>query len=204
MKLIGMLDSPYVRRTAICMKLLGIAFEHEALSVFRHFDVFSQVNPVVKAPTLVFPDGQVLMDSGLILTYAEAIAAPEKRLLPAGGEALLRVLMLNGLALAACEKTMQIVYEQQLRPVEKQHQPWYERVKGQLDAAYGALEKEVLMRAPSLIEGEINQASVTVAVAWGFSRLMLPEIVLQEDYPGLQAFSENAEKLGVFLDTAMV
>ncbi|MDF7078947.1 glutathione S-transferase N-terminal domain-containing protein, partial [Escherichia coli] len=28
MKLIGMLDSPYVRRTAISLKLLGLPFEH--------------------------------------------------------------------------------------------------------------------------------------------------------------------------------
>ena len=34
MKLIGMLDSPYVRRVAISLRRLGIAFEHEPLSVF--------------------------------------------------------------------------------------------------------------------------------------------------------------------------
>ncbi len=40
MKLIGMLDSPYVRRTAISLKLLGLSFEHASVSVFRHFDRF--------------------------------------------------------------------------------------------------------------------------------------------------------------------
>ena len=37
MVLIGMLDSPYVRRVAICMKVLGIDFEHRPLSVFADF-----------------------------------------------------------------------------------------------------------------------------------------------------------------------
>ena len=32
MKLIGMLDSPYVRRTAISLKLLGLSFEHASVS----------------------------------------------------------------------------------------------------------------------------------------------------------------------------
>ncbi|HEY8908463.1 MAG TPA: glutathione S-transferase N-terminal domain-containing protein, partial [Rhodoferax sp.] len=66
MKLIGMLDSPYVRRTAIGLKLQGISFEHLPLSVFSTFDEFRELNPVVKAPTLIMDDGQVLMDSTLI------------------------------------------------------------------------------------------------------------------------------------------
>lgn len=41
MKLIGMLDSPYVRRVAISLQLLGLRFEHQSLSVFRNFSEFS-------------------------------------------------------------------------------------------------------------------------------------------------------------------
>ena len=74
MQLIGMLDSPYVRRVAVSMKLMGIDFEHQSVSVFRQFDRFREINPVVKAPTLVCDDGTVLMDSTLILDYLEGIA----------------------------------------------------------------------------------------------------------------------------------
>ena len=76
MKLIGMLDSPYVRRVAISLQRLGLPFVHQSLSVFRNFDDFRRINPVVKAPTLVCDDGTVLMDSTLILEYAEALARP--------------------------------------------------------------------------------------------------------------------------------
>ena len=75
MKLIGMLDSPFVRRVAISLRLLGLPFEHAAISVFRGFEAFEQINPVVKAPTLVCGDGSVLMDSTLMLAYAEALPA---------------------------------------------------------------------------------------------------------------------------------
>ena len=75
MQLIGMLDSPYVRRVAISLRLLGLPFEHRAVSVFRHLDAFRSINPVVKAPTLVCDDGEVLMDSTLILEYAQGLAA---------------------------------------------------------------------------------------------------------------------------------
>ena len=67
MQLIGMLDSPYVRRVAISLKLLGLPFEHRSISVFRQFAEFASINPVVKAPTLVCDDGEVLMDSTLML-----------------------------------------------------------------------------------------------------------------------------------------
>ncbi|MBI3144957.1 MAG: glutathione S-transferase [Pseudogulbenkiania sp.] len=201
MQLIGMLDSPYVRRVAISLRLLEIPFEHRPISVFRTFEQFRQINPVVKAPTLVCDDGEVLMDSTLILDYAEALAAPGKSLMPGGRAGRQHALRLIGLALAACEKSVQIVYERQLRPAEKQHQPWLERVEGQLLAAYGELERE-LARAPlAASEGGIDQAGVSTAVAWGFTQMLLPEIVKAADYPVLQAFSRQAEQLPAFVAT---
>ena len=59
MRLIGMLDAPHVRRTAISMRFMGLPCEHE---------------PVLKAPILVLDDGTVLMESGLILDYPERLA----------------------------------------------------------------------------------------------------------------------------------
>lgn len=82
MQLIGMLDSPFVRRVAIALRLLDLPYEHRPLSVFRNFQAFSLFNPMVKAPTLVLDDGTVLMDSSLILDYLECLAGRERSLLP--------------------------------------------------------------------------------------------------------------------------
>ncbi|WP_269934705.1 glutathione S-transferase [Serratia liquefaciens] len=201
MQLIGMLDSPYVRRVAICLKLLEIEFEHRAISVFSGFDRFKAINPVVKAPTLVLADGQILMDSSLILEYAAGIAPSGRALLPNQGAARLNALQLNGLALAACEKTVQIVYEQQLRPLEKQHQPWLDRVQGQLLAAYAELEKQLLQSAVSPFMGS---AEVSVAVAWSFTQLMLPGQISDEQHPTLAAFAAQAEQHPAFISTPQV
>ena len=40
MKLIGMMDSPYVRRVAVSLALYGVEFESLPLSVFSGFDEF--------------------------------------------------------------------------------------------------------------------------------------------------------------------
>jgi glutathione S-transferase len=142
-----MLDSPYVRRVAISLRLLGLRFEHSAISVFSTFAQFQGINPVVKAPLLVCDDGQVLMDSTLIIEYAQALAAPHKSLMPTSLADHLQALRVIGLALAARKKSVQILYERILRPTEKQHEPWPTRVNGQLLAANGALEYE-LKRQP--------------------------------------------------------
>jgi glutathione S-transferase len=200
MKLIGMLDSPYVRRVAISAKCLGIPLEHESVSVFRNFEQFQQINPVVKAPTLVLDDGEVLMDSTLIIDYLEALAAPGRSLISHNPDQRLRSLRLIGLALAACEKSVQLYYERTLRPAEIQYTPWVERVEGQLAAAYSALERE-LEKQPLKTDGSIAQDGITLAVAWSFTNLVVPDQVQAAQFPRISAFTAYAEGLEVFVDT---
>lgn len=199
MQLIGMLDSPYVRRVAVSLRLLGLPFEHRSISVFSTFEQFRQINPVVKAPSLVCDDGEVLMDSTLILDYAQALAASGRSLMPSGLAERQQVLRVIGLALAACEKTVQIVYERTLRPPEKQHQPWMDRVQAQLHAAYAALEAELVRQPLAVSSQTITQAGVTAAVAWQFTHMLLPGQVDVAGHPALQAFSARAEQLPEFL-----
>jgi glutathione S-transferase len=204
MRLIGMLDSPYVRRVAVSLNLMGLAFDHEPVSVFRDFDRFAATNPVVKAPTLVTDDGLVLMDSTLILEHLERLAPAGRSLTPAGLADHARAQRLIGLALAACEKTVQLVYEFDLRPPEKQHQPWIDRVRGQVAAAWGLLEADLASLAGGwLFADRPLQADVTIAVAWRFARFTLPKAAPEADYPALAAFSARAEDLGAFKSTPL-
>ncbi|AZP72463.1 glutathione S-transferase family protein [Pseudomonas poae] len=192
MKLIGMLDSPYVRRVAISLDLYGVDFEHQSLSVFSTFAEFSQINPVVKAPTLVLDDGTVLMDSSLILDYLENLAPADKKLLPQAPAARAHDLQLLGLALAACEKSVQIVYEHNLRPAEKLHAPWLDRISGQLLAAYSLLEKQL---------GDsdaLDQATLTAAVAWSFSQYTVASVVKVDGFPKLKRLTEQLEQHPAF------
>jgi glutathione S-transferase len=203
MRLIGMMDSPYVRRVAISMKLMGIPFSRAPLSVFLQFDAFAEINPVVKAPTLETDDGIVLMDSGLILEYLERTIPAARRLTPEPVAAFVRAQRIMGLALAACEKTVQIVYEFNLRPADKQHQPWIERVRGQLLAAYRLLELELGSGKSWLFGERPLQADVTTAVAWRFTQSVLADTVKAREYSALVAFSARAEALPEFLSSPL-
>jgi glutathione S-transferase len=195
MQLIGMLDSPYVRRVAVSLQALGLPYTHRSLSVFRTYEQFKAINPLVKAPTFVCDDGTMLLDSTLILDYAETLARP-RSLLPAEPAARATALRTVGLALAACEKSVQIVYERQLRPSEKQYEPWMQRVTEQLHAAYRALETEVCAMdgAPRL-----TAATIAAAVSWRFTQEKVPEALEAGAHPRLHALSGWAEAQPEFL-----
>jgi glutathione S-transferase len=198
MQLIGMLDSPYVRRVAISLKVLGLPFVHDQVSVFRHFDKFSAINPVVKAPTFVTDRGVVLMDSGLILEHIAHLAP--RSLMPADRASHEIALRQLGLALAACDKTVSILYERNQRPPEKHHEPWMDRVSGQLLNALRALDKEV---SPDWFTGEeLMQPQITTAVAWYFIQHNFRELIPAGDFPRLSLLSARAEKLSAFQETS--
>lgn len=201
MQLIGMMDSPYVRRVAVSLAVLGIPFEHRSVSVFRHFDEFARVNPVVKAPTLVEDDGTLLIDSSLILDHLDHKVPAARRLMPEDPQARLAALRVVGFALAAMEKTIQIVYERNLRPEERQHEPWVERVQKQMHAAYDVLEPLVAACGSGawLAGDRLMQPDITVAVAWRFTQFMLPGAVDAGRHPALAAFSARAEALPEFV-----
>lgn len=203
MVLIGMLDSAYVRRVAVSMKLMGVPFEHRAVSVFRHFEEFRKANPVVKAPTLICDDGTVLMDSTLILDYVEATVPADRRLVPTQIDARREALHLTGLALAAADKCVQIVYEKEQRPKDKLHQPWLDRVIGQANAAFAELEP-VAAKSRTWLRGEpITSADVMVACAWRFGEFYNAAEISAAQYPALAAYSQRAEAIPEFATTPL-
>jgi len=177
---------------------MGIAYEHRQVSVFRHFDRFRAINPVVKAPTLLAGDGTVLMDSTLILDYLEGLAPPERRLMPAGAKDRLPVLRLLGLALAACDKSVAIVYENEQRPSDRRHGPWLDRLTGQVNAAFEELELAVPAEPAWFGGARPNAADVAIACGWRFSQHLVADAVAASAYPALAAYSRRAEALPEF------
>ena len=196
MQLIGMLDSPYVRRVAVALIAAKVPFEHRPISLFRHIDAFAKINPLLKAPTLVADNGIVLMDSGVILDYLTAAYPQLAALTPPDSTGRLRALRATALGLTVMEKAVQRHYERAVRPPEKRHDAWVERVMGQLLAGLSALDAE----APQSgwIEGDLGVADITVACAFGFVRLIMSDLVETSRYENLAEFCARAEALPAF------
>jgi glutathione S-transferase len=101
------------------------------------------------------------------------------------------------LALAACEKTAQIIYERNLRPAAFQYEPWLARLTRQLLAAYSELEL-LLTNQPSVAAVESSQSAITLAIAWQFTQSVLPKIVLAGNFPQLARLSARMEQTAAF------
>ena len=104
MQLIGMLDSPYGRRVAIALINGKSPFIHRPISLFRHVDQFSKLNPLLKAPTVLTDDGTALMDSSVILDYLAGVDPRIAALTPSKAPQRLKAARATGLALTVMEK----------------------------------------------------------------------------------------------------
>ena len=99
MKLIGNYLSPFARRVAISLNELGIAHEMENVMVSKNPEAVSGHNPLIRIPTLILDDGEVLVESFAILDAIDEMAGPGKALVPASGADRRRILKITAIAL---------------------------------------------------------------------------------------------------------
>lgn len=197
MILIGMFDSPYVRRVAIAMTLLELPFEHRNWSVGKDFDRIREYNPIGRVPALVLDSGETLAESALILDYLDDTVGSARALLPASGDARRQALRLIGLATGAVDKGIHIVIERVFRPEEKRHAAWTDRCLTQAQGALAELEKHCSERPGQWLIGEsMTLADITVACNGTYLREAVP--IDLSAYPALQAHVERCEALPVF------
>jgi glutathione S-transferase len=197
-RLIGYLDSPFVRRVAVTARFLGVPYAHEELSIFRDYDEFREINPLVKVPTVIFEDGRLMVDSTLIIDHLEFVTG--KSLLPQDIDARIDAQRIIGTALVAGEKGAQLIYETRQRPPELHHTPWIERLNEQMRSAVDLLEEAVGTGAEWLFGTDLGQADITTAVVWRFLQHAQADRIPGGRYPGLTHFSARAEKLPQFTD----
>ena len=202
MMLIGMFDSPFVRRVAVSMKLLGIGFEHRNWSVGRDFDRIRDHNPLGRVPTLLTDEGETLIDSAAILDYLDELAGPTRALLPGQGAPRRAALRLMAIAIGAAEKGALQVYERVFRPFEKWHEPWLGRLRVQIDGALAELERNCAARSGHWLIGErLTQADISVSCATTFLDGALSAPPRPEQYPALRSLVSRCERLPEFVAT---
>jgi glutathione S-transferase len=203
MLLIGMFDSPFVRRVAISMKLLAIAFEHANWSVGRDFDRIRQYSALGRVPALVLDDGEVLSESAMILDYLDDSVGNERALLASTGEARRDALRLMALSIGAAEKGRDQIYESVFRPPARQYDVWVNRLQTQMHGALGELERYCRARTDRqwLVGDAMSQADITVTCAYTFLNEALPAAGIEQRYTRLAQVAARCEQLSAFQST---
>jgi glutathione S-transferase len=197
MILVGQYDSPYVRRVAVTLHLYGISFERNPISVFSDAEAMSRITPLVRIPSLVLDDGDVLFDSGAIIDYLDETAGPELALTPRSGKERRRVLQSTVVAAGGIDKAGAVVYERHFHEGEHKSDVWEARCKKQLAGALAFLEGQ--LTAEWLTGPKMTQADVIAACLIGYLRLRLPEALRDGLYPALERLSSACEKLDAFV-----
>ena len=190
MILVGQYDSPYVRRVAVTLGVLGFAFEHDTRSVFGDFDSMRTVNPLGRIPSLILPDGTTLIDSAAILDWLDHAVGPDRALLPASGPSRQQALQRIALATGTIDKVMAAAYERFVRPERYRWTEWIARCRTQAEGGLAALAGlEWSARAP------LRQDWITTACMIRYARLADPDLLPIGRHPTLDAVADRCEAL---------
>jgi glutathione S-transferase len=196
MILIGQYDSPFVRRTAIALRLYGLTFEHRPWSTFGDGDKIAAYNPLRRVPTLLLDDGEALIESGAILDYLDELVGPEKAMMPEKGPERRQHLRVCALATGLGDKSVSLVYERVLR--KEQLKLWVERCAAQISGVLDVLEKErAAIKTPYWFGERVAHADIAVACALRFTGEAHPNL-FNERYPALKAHAARCEALPPF------
>lgn len=197
--LIGQYDSPFVRRAGIALTHAGIAFRHLPWSAFGDARRLRAINPLTRVPTMVLPDGTVLVDSHAILDHIDRHAPIPLRPAagPAGSQGRDAALRCEGLATGLADKAVALFYERHLHP--EPAPAWVARCREQIAATALALEAEAIARPEGFWFGPtLSHADIAVACAWRFVREAHPGLLAEQRLLTLVAHCAALEKLPVF------
>jgi glutathione S-transferase len=188
MILVGQYDSPFVRRVAVSLRVLGFTYLHDTRSVFADFDAMLSVNPLGRIPALVLDDGETLIDSAAILDWLDQSVGPDRALIPTRGPQRRRSLRRLALASGIVDKAGAAAYERLIRPSVHRWPEWIARCRAQAAAALAALAAEDW--APT---ERLDQAEITTACMVRFVQMADPDLLAPNRHATLVALSARCE-----------
>lgn len=176
--------SPFVRKVIIVAHETGqtdkIGIVEVSTNVVARNPDLVKDNPLGKIPALVLDDGSVLFDSRVICAYLDSLHDGPK-LVPQSGPARFRVMTLEALGDGILDAAVNTRYETALRPQEMRWDKW---IEGQMAKVNSSLDN-VQARWMDVLEGPLNQGTITVASALGYLDFRFPDIGWRAGRPKL-------------------
>lgn len=197
MILIGQYDSPFVRRVGIALTLYGIPFEHRPWSTFGAADKIRPYNPLTRVPTLVLDDGEVLIESHLILDYLDSGVPDEQVMFPRAEPSRRKALKVAALATGMADKAVSLFYEQRLH--SERSGMWVDRCRAQIAGVLEVLERDRAAQTAEFWFGSrIGHADIAVGTALRFLNDAHPGLVDMANFPRLARHAAKLEAMPVF------
>jgi len=197
MILIGQYDSSFVRRIGIALTLYGLPFEHRPWSIFGDADKIRAINPLIRVPTMVLDDGDVIVDSPSMIDHIDNLVSPGLRLLPQDEPERHRAIAVMALATGLADKGAALFYEQQLH--DEPSEFWMERCKRQMSGVLDILEaKRRGVTSRYWFGDNFGHADIAVTCAIRHMSEAHPGFIRLVNHPALSAHCASMEELPVF------
>ncbi len=179
--------SPFVRKVMVLLHETGqldrVALQEVQLSPTSPSATVKAQNPAGKIPALCLADGNVLVDSRVILDYLDQQHVGEP-LIPPNGAARWRRLSLAALADAVLDAAVLMRYESFLRPADKRWSEWLDGQQAKIEQCLQHFEHDAIAELSS----RFDIAAIGVACALGYLDLRQPELAWRQRYPQLAAW----------------
>ena len=200
MKLIGSLNSPYVRKVRIVMAEKRLDYQLELEDVWASNHILES-NPLGKVPCLVMEGGEAVFDSRVIVEYVDTLS-PVGRLIPERGRERAEVRTWEALADGVLDAAILARLERTWagRADEQRSQVWIDRQMLKVTHALAAMSKG-LGDKPFCSGIHFSLSDIAVGCALGYLDFRFPAIDWRSNHLNLAKLYEKLAQRQSFIDT---
>ena len=190
MKLTFSPASPFARKVRIAAIELGLIDKIEFVPAKvmpgePNDEYMRDINPLKKLPALILDNGQVIVDSYVIVEYFEEIAGGGK-LIPAYGPTRWQVKTNHAILQGMLDSMLLCRYEKMVRPQPLQWQAWAD---DHWNRAWQGMAR--FERQDDVLNGRFDIAQIGLVCVLGYADFRFADCGWRKAYPKLAAFNDK-------------
>src|ERR1700721_2449174 len=189
MKLTFSPASPFARKVRIAAIELGlidkIEFVPATVVPGQPNDEYSQINPVKKLPALILDNGDVVLDSYVIVEYLDELAGGGK-LIPASGPTRWKVKSDHSLLQGMLDSMLLCRYEKMVRPQQLRWQAWSDDHWHRVWTGMARFEKQA-----DVLSRPLDIVQLALVCVLGYADFRFPDCAWRKAYPAPAPFHDR-------------
>jgi glutathione S-transferase len=189
MKLTFSPASPFARKVRIAAIELGlidkIEFVPTAVVPGQANDEYMRINPLKKLPALILDNGDVVIDSYVIVEYLDELAGGGK-LIPTSGPNRWKVKSDHSLLQGMLDSMLLCRYERMVRPQGLQWQAWSDDHWNRAWRGMARFDKQA-----DVLSRPLDIVQIALTCVLGYADFRFADCGWRKAYPGLDAFHER-------------
>jgi glutathione S-transferase len=189
MKLTFSPASPFARKVRISAIELGLIDQIEFVPATvvpgQTNDDYTRINPLKKLPALILDNGDVIIDSYVIVEYLDELAGGGK-LIPSSGPNRWRVKSDHSLLQGMLDSMLLCRYEKMVRPQGLQWQAWSDDHWNRAWSGMARFDKQ-----PDVLSRPLDIVQIALTCVLGYADFRFSDCGWRKAFPNLDAFHER-------------